>query len=105
MSGEFTYYALFVMLAISTGVVFQFFLGQIRKVKMDIAKMNKSIVKMHTEIRNNTSQTASTRDAIRKSRSNVIPFRRNRRLEGNLELEYQGAKAQTRAIFHVDDES
>jgi len=38
-----------------------------------------------------------------KKMGNVIPFRsRHRRLEGNLELEYQGSKASTRAIFHVD---
>ena len=103
MTAEFTYYALFIMLAITTGVIFQFSIGQIRKMKKDIRKMNASIVKIHTELRSHGNEVANIKT---KSKSNVIPFRRrHRRLEGNLELEYQGSKASTRAIFHVDDES
>ena len=103
MSAEFTYYALFLMLAITTGVVFQFFLGRLRKIQKDIAKMNASIVRLHYELRNNGKAV----DQIKSQhKSNVIPFRRrNKRLAGNLELEYQGSKASTRAIFHIDDES
>lgn len=103
MTGEFTYYALFLMLSVTTGVVFQFYLGQIKKLKKDIAKMNASIVKLHQELRSQGNEVTNIKS---KRKSNVIPFRRrHRRLEGNLELEYQGSKASTRAIFHVDDES
>lgn len=103
MTGEFTFYALFLMLSITTGVIFQFYLGQIRKLKKDITKMNGSIVKIHQELRNQGNEVTNIKS---KRTSNVIPFRRrHRRLEGNLELEYQGSKASTRAIFHVDDES
>lgn len=91
------------MLAITTGVVFQFFLGRLRKIQKDIAKMNASIVRLHYELRNNGKAV----DQIKSQhKGNVIPFRRrNKRLAGNLELEYQGSKASTRAIFHIDDES
>lgn len=105
MTGEFTYYALFLMLSVTTGIIFQFYLGQIRKMKEDITKMNASIVKLHQELRSQGSEVAQIKS---KSTSNVIPFRRpstgQRLLKGNLELEYQGSKANTRAIFHVDDE-
>ena len=104
MSAEFTYYALFIMLAVTTGVIFQFCIGQIRKIKSDMAKMNKSISRIHGEIRNQSNEVSSMKTS-NKRHNNVIPFRRHRRLEGNLELEYQGSKASTRAIFHVDDES
>ena len=91
------------MLAVTTGVIFQFCIGQIRKVKKDIAKMNASIAKIHQGLRDQGAQMSTIKS---KSKSNVIPFRRrHRRLEGNLELEYQGSKASTRAIFHVDEES
>jgi len=100
MTGEFTYYALFLMLSVTTGIIFQFYLGQIRKLKKDIVKMNASIVQLHQELRSQGTEVASMKN---KKMGNVIPFRsRHRRLEGNLELEYQGSKASTRAIFHVD---
>lgn len=100
MSAEFTYYALFAMLALTTGIVFQFFASQISKLKKDIRKTNKSIANIHRDVfeLKNTKNTP-------KKRSNVIPLRRHKKLEGNLELEYQGSKASTRAIFHVDSES
>ena len=103
MSAEFTYYALFLMLALTTGIIFQFCLGRIKKVQKDIMKMNASISKLHQSIRNQSSEVANVKSKVK---SNVIPFRRrHRRLEGNLELEYQGSRASTRAIFHVDEES
>jgi len=105
MTGEFTYYALFLMLSVTTGIIFQFYLGQIRKLKKDIAKMNASIVQLHQELRSQSTEVANIKT---KKMGNVIPFRprnRHRRLEGNLELEYQGSRASTRAIFHVDDET
>lgn len=97
MTSEFTYYALFLMLALTTGVVFQFFLGQLKKIKTDILKMNGSIVKMHTELsksrqNNNTRYPNPT-------------FRRGKTVSGNLELEYHGRSAQTKAIFHIDKET
>ena len=101
MSAEFTYYALFAMLALTTGVVFQFFLTQLSKMKKDIKKTNESIAKIHQEVYN----IKNTKSSTSRSRSNVIPFRRHKKLEGNLELEYQGSKASTRAIFHVDSET
>ena len=103
MTAEFTYYALFLMLAVTTGIVFQFSLGRIRKLQKDIKKMNASIVKIHQELQSNRSEVNHIKS---KAKSNVVPFRRrHRRLEGNLELEYQGSRASTRAIFHVDDET
>lgn len=103
MSAEFTFYALFVMLAVTTGFIFQFYLGQIKKIKSDIKKMNASIVKLHESVRHQENTVSNIKN---KNRSNVIPFRRrNRRLSGNLELEYQGSRASTRAIFHVDEET
>jgi hypothetical protein len=103
VSAEFTYYALFLMLAVTTGVVFQFCLGRLKKIQKDIAKMNASIAKLHYELRDNGKIVNQIKS---QHKGNVIPFRRkNKRLAGNLELEYQGSKASTRAIFHIDDES
>lgn len=91
------------MLAVTTGVVFQFCIGQLKKLKKDIAKMNASISRIHQTLHTQASEVSNLKT---KPKSNVIPFRRrHRRLEGNLELEYQGSRASTRAIFHVDDES
>ena len=66
MSAEFTYYALFAMLALTTGVVFQFFLTQLSKMKKDIKKTNESIAKIHQEVYNIKNTKSST------SRSNFV---------------------------------
>lgn len=101
MTSEFTYYALFVMLTVSMGVIFQFFLGSIRKINKDVAKINQSINNLHKEIH---SMRASTRNqgskVVHQERSS-----RNKTLKGNLELEYQGAKAITAATFYVNKET
>jgi hypothetical protein len=97
MTSEFTYYALFLMLALTTGVVFQFFLGQLKKIKTDILKMNASIVRMHTEL----SKTRQNKNTQRLSPT----FRRGKTVSGHLELEYGGRSAQTKAIFHIDKET
>ena len=101
MTAEFTFYALFIMLTISMGVVFQFCLGRIKKLSNDIKKVNQSINKIHVEMYENRSEMKNIKSTT-KSRP---VFRKGKTLTGNLELEYYGRSAQTKAIFHVDKES
>ena len=102
MTLEFTFYTLFIMLSIAIGVIFQFCLGQIKKTKKDILKVNASINKIHQELQH------SRRDSSNKSQNkrNTERFSRKRGsvLTGCLELEHQGARAQTNAIFYVKEE-
>jgi len=101
MSGEATFYVLFIMLTLSMGLVFQFILGRIKKISNDTKKLNESIVKLHQEAyQNRNSSKKSTYQKPQSSRS-----LRNKQLSGNLSLEYQGQKAITRATFYIDKES
>ena len=103
MTSEFTYYALFVMLTISVGVIVQFFLGSIRKLNKDIKKINQSINNIHSEL-------YSSRDRAQKPAPKVIYHQgktslKNRTLRGDLELEYQGSRAITSATFRIDKDT
>ena len=97
MTGEFTFYALFVMLTISMGVIFQFGLSQIKKIQKDIRKMNESIVRLHTHARESSETVSSIKSSMKQP-----VFRRGKTIKGDLELEYYGRRAQTKAIFHID---
>ena len=101
MTAEFTFYALFIMLTISMGVVFQFCLSRIKKVSNDIKKANQSISKLHAEMYENRNKMKNIKE---KAHSRPV-FRKGKTLSGNLELEYYGKSAQTKAIFYVDKES
>ena len=85
------------MLTVSMGVVFQFILGRIKKINKDIAKVNSSVSKLHEELFQN-------RNSIAKSSQQKNKSYKNKQLTGNLELEYNGSKAYTRATFYIDKE-
>ncbi len=101
MSGEATFYILFIMLTLSMGLVFQFILGRIKKISLDIKKINESIAKLHQEAHQNRNN--SRRSTVQKTQN--TRSLRNKQLSGNLSLEYQGQKAITRATFYIDKES
>tara|TARA_Y100000114_G_scaffold154042_1_gene175225 strand:- start:983 stop:1288 length:306 start_codon:yes stop_codon:yes gene_type:complete len=101
VTAEFTFYALFIMLTISMGIVFQFCLSRIKKVSNDIKKANQSISKLHAEVYENRNKMQN----IKASTHSRPVFRKGKTLSGNLELEYYGKSAQTKAIFYVDKES
>ncbi len=91
------------MLTVATCIVFQFALGQIGKLKKDISKINANINLLHSEVYNNKSQMKRIK-TTRSTPSKPV-FRRGKTVSGNLELEYQGARAQTKAIFYIDKET
>ena len=101
MTAEFTFYILFILLSITTGVVFQFMLSHIKKVRKDLTKLTATVSKIHTEVNSIKNQPQSKPGrSFERSQS----FRRNRVLTGCLELEHQGARAQTNATFYVKEE-
>jgi len=96
MSQEFTFYALFILLTVSMGVVFQFMLAKIKSLNNNQRAMVRSIHFLHDEIKktNNNKITGSPNRTWRGADT----------LKGDLTLEYRGAIADTRATFMLDKE-
>ena len=97
MTAEFTFYVLFLMLTISMGVIFQFGLGRIKKLQKDIKKMNESIVILHSHVNKSSEAVKNIKTSMHRP-----VFRKGKTIKGDLELEYYGRSAQTKAIFHID---
>ena len=100
MSQEFTFYALFILLTVSMGVVFQFMLAKIKSLNNNQRAMVRSIHFLHDEIKktNNNKITGSP------NRTSNATRRGADILKGDLTLEYRGAIADTRATFMLDKE-
>ena len=92
MSQEFTIYTLFILLAISMGIVFQFMLLKIKQLNMVQRRIMKSIHFIHEDVVQLKKKESST--GIKSNGQNV--------LKGDLTLEYRGAIADTRATFMLD---
>lgn len=100
MSQEFTFYALFILLTISMGIVFQFMLAKIKSLNNNQRAMVRSIHFLHDEIKktNNNKITYSPKRPVN-------PELVTRQvLRGDLTLEYKDAIADTRATFMLDKE-
>ena len=100
MSQEFTFYALFILLTVSMGVIFQFMLAKIKALNNNQKAMVRSISYIHNEVLNvkNNKKTDSPSSPVNSTR------RRGQVLKGDLTLEYRGAIADTRATFMLDKE-
>ena len=100
MSQEFTFYALFILLTVSMGVVFQFMLAKIKSLNNNQKAMVRSISYIHNEVLNvkNNKKIDSPSSPVNSTR------RTSQVLKGDLTLEYRGAIADTRATFMLDEE-
>ena len=103
MTGEFTFYTLFIMLTISMGVVFQFLLGQIRNIKSDAKKMQETIRNIQNQVQKIRNSPRSPSRVTRRQRPGS--HKRSSTLSGDLDLEYKGTRAQTKAVFYIDNEN
>lgn len=92
MSQEFTIYTLFILLAISMGIVFQFMLLKIKQLNMVQRRIMKSIHFIHEDVVQMKKKNSA---GINKGRGQDV-------LKGDLTLEYRGAIADTRATFMLD---
>lgn len=92
MSQEFTIYTLFILLAVSMGVIFQFMLAKIKQLNIVQQRIMKSIHFIHDDV------------VELKNKKSATSFKRNDQdvLRGDLTLEYRGARADTRATFMLD---
>tara|TARA_B100000085_G_scaffold244473_1_gene236978 strand:+ start:368 stop:652 length:285 start_codon:yes stop_codon:yes gene_type:complete len=92
MSQEFTIYTLFILLAVSMGVIFQFMLAKIKQLNIVQQRIMKSIHFIHDDV------------VELKNKKSTTSFKRNDQdvLRGDLTLEYRGARADTRATFMLD---
>jgi len=100
MSQELTFYALFLLLTVSMGVVFQFMLSKIKALDNNQKAIVKSLGFVHSEVLKvkNNKITDSPR-ATKNSTTRGADV-----LRGDLTLEYRGAIADTRATFMLDKE-
>ena len=107
MSQEFTFYTLFVLLAISMEVVFQFMLAKIRALDNNQKAIVKSLGFVHGEVlkvkkdKNIGSSPEPFGDRAKASKSTRSGAGV---LKGDLTLEYRGAIADTRATFMLDED-
>ena len=102
MSQEFTFYTLFVMLTLSVGIIFQFCLARIKALGESNKKLLKSLSHMHRDLYflKNKEEKQYTKFTQRSPSRNSRP----KVLRGDLTLEYNGSKADTRATFMLDKE-
>ena len=100
MSQEFTFYALFVLLTVSMGIVFQFMLAKINSLKATQKAIKKSLSFVHGEVLE-VKKNKKT-ESPRVSKKSTWTSRDT--LKGDLTLEYRGAIADTRATFMLDEE-
>ena len=100
MSQELTFYALFILLTVSMGVVFQFMLAKIKSLNENQKAIVKSISFVHSEIlRVKDNKIIDISNGTKNSTT-----RRAQVLRGDLTLEYKGSSADTRATFRLDKE-
>tara|TARA_Y100001973_G_C5194738_1_gene333420 strand:+ start:1064 stop:1366 length:303 start_codon:yes stop_codon:yes gene_type:complete len=98
MTKEITMYILFIMLTVSMGIVFQFMLNKIKILTSTQRKLVRSMNSLHNDlviIKNEDTRSASIGSHGRINKNRNV-------LRGDLTLEYQGAIADTRAIFMLD---
>lgn len=100
MSQELTVYALFILLTVSMGAVFQFMLAKIKALDNNQKAIVKSISFVHGEVlkvrKNKTIDISNSPKGMPAHRAQV--------LRGDLTLEYEGSMAETRATFRIDKE-
>ena len=81
---------LFILLTLSMGIIFQFFLYKLR----ELNKVQKRIIDSLHFVHDSQKKSTISSQA-----------RANKVLRGNLSLEYRGSRADTRATFILDKDS
>ena len=106
MTQEFTFYTLFILLTLSMGVVFQFFIAKIKNLEKNQKRIVKSIEMLHRESFNarDDNKPKKRLDKPRPSRQAYNTPAKPQVLTGHLRLNYQGRSADTRAVFMLDKE-
>ena len=100
MSQEFTFYALFILLTVSMGIVFQFMLAKIKTLNNTQKAIMKSLSFVHGEV----LKVKKNRNIESPRASQKSTWTSRDTLKGDLTLEYRGAIADTRATFMLDEE-
>ena len=100
MTKEFTIYTLFILLTVSMGVVFQFMLGRIKELNI----MQKKIVSSMESLHKDMSKIKGRKRLEYLNASKKYSRAPGQVLRGDLTLEYNGAKADTKAVFMLDKE-
>jgi hypothetical protein len=98
MSQELTFYALFLLLTVSMGVVFQFMLSKIKALDNNQKAIVKSLGFVHGEVLKVKNNKIIDSPKVTKNST----WRGADTLKGDLTLEYRGAIADTRATFMLD---
>lgn len=81
---------LFILLTLSIGIIFQFFLIKLKKIDKAQKRIVESLHFIHDSQKKTTWSPSS---------------KNNKVLRGNLSLEYRGSRADTRATFILDKDS